>query len=517
MKKNWQLQLVAALAIVAFVSVSAQAKCLTGNCKGAGDDVKAPVVASNDCCASNAGYQVTSIAYPTGKVSTSSLYLEKKTPKVVRLGQAYSYCITVKNLTNLDLQGVKVFEVIPAGFKLMSAEPNFTSQNGQNVTWDIGTMAPGEQRNICLKGEANRKEDLPCCTSAEFANPALCQETMVIQPALALSLTAPAQKLVCDKIPLQFTVTNTGDSAVQDVTITSDFPAGVTLDGKTQLVAKVSGLAVGQSKTVTTEVKADNVGTYTFNGAASSPDASATAANQSTTVVQPKLAIKASVDRDQQYVGRDITYNVVVSNVSDIPAESAIVQAALSDAVKVQSASDSGDASGRAVRWNLGTLQPNQAKQLTVNAVGVNAGTATLEAVAMADCCSKADAAVSNNLNGIPALLLEVVDILDPIEVGGKETYVISVTNQGSAVGTNIKIVATVEDMDFVSSSGATDGSASGSTYTFTPLPRLDAKDTAVWKLNVTGQKAGDTRFKVQMTADQLTRPVEETESTFVY
>ena len=41
---------------------------------------------------------------------------------------------------------------------------------------------------------------------------------------------------------------------------------------------------------------------------------------------------------------------------------------------------------------------------------------------------------------GVPAILLEVVDVEDPVEVGKEAVYDIKVTNQGSAIGTNIRI-----------------------------------------------------------------------------
>ena len=59
--------------------------------------------------------------------------------------------------------------------------------------------------------------------------------------------------------------------------------------------------------------------------------------------------------------------------------------------------------------------------------------------------------------------------------------------------------------------------SSDGKTVTFAPLASLAPKAKTSWKVVVKGVKAGDTRFKVSMTSDQMTRPVEETESTNFY
>jgi uncharacterized repeat protein (TIGR01451 family) len=111
-----------------------------------------------------------------------------------------------------------------------------------------------------------------------------------------------------------------------------------------------------------------------------------------------------------------------------------------------------------------------------------------------------------------------MVDVNDPIAVGEVETYIITITNQGSATDTNIKITGMLEpEMEFVSCGGATAGTADGKNITFEPLPSLAPKAKAVWEVKVKAMKAGDVRFKTVLQSDQLTRPVEKTEATRFY
>jgi uncharacterized repeat protein (TIGR01451 family) len=132
-------------------------------------------------------------------------------------------------------------------------------------------------------------------------------------------------------------------------------------------------------------------------------------------------------------------------------------------------------------------------------------------AAAVTDTCQ-------SEVTGIPAILLEVVDVSDPVKVGENETYVITVTNQGTAADTNIKIKCMLEpNQQFVSAGGATNGTASGNTITFAPVPSLGPKERATFRVVVKNVKAGDVRFKATMNSDQLTRDVEETEATNVY
>ena len=147
------------------------------------------------------------------------------------------------------------------------------------------------------------------------------------------------------------------------------------------------------------------------------------------------------------------------------------------------------------------------------NQRGIIRNTASARAV-----CAEAKAEAATTIKGIPAILLEVIDVEDPIEVGTNVTYVITVTNQGSADGTNIIVQCVLpEEQDFVSAQGPTKHTAKEKTLSFAPLPSLDPKAKAIYNMIVKGTKAGDVRFRVTLNSDQIDKPVEETESTHIY
>jgi uncharacterized repeat protein (TIGR01451 family) len=121
-------------------------------------------------------------------------------------------------------------------------------------------------------------------------------------------------------------------------------------------------------------------------------------------------------------------------------------------------------------------------------------------------------------ITGIPAVLIELVDLVDPIEIGTNETYEITVLNQGSAILTNVKLVCTLEaGQEFVSGAGASSVQADGRTVTLAALPQLQPKEKAVWQVVVKPLSAGDVRFTTDLTTDQFEKPIRETESTRQY
>ncbi len=117
-----------------------------------------------------------------------------------------------------------------------------------------------------------------------------------------------------------------------------------------------------------------------------------------------------------------------------------------------------------------------------------------------------------------PAVLLQVVDEVDPVQLGTTTTYRITVTNQGSAPDTNIRVEAALEaQAELASAQGATAARAEGAAIRFEPLAELAPGASAVWTVSVKAVGEGDVRFQASVTCDELTRPVVETEATRFY
>jgi uncharacterized repeat protein (TIGR01451 family) len=163
-------------------------------------------------------------------------------------------------------------------------------------------------------------------------------------------------------------------------------------------------------------------------------------------------------------------------------------------------------------------MEPGAERTVTVSvrstAVGSSRNVAKVQAF-----CADAMVEAMHEVEGVPAILLEVVDEPDPIELGGTVTYTITVTNQGMVVGTNIKVNATIQaEGEFVSAAGVTNGSNSGKNVSFEPYASLAPGARISWTVVVKANAAGDTRFTVEMTSAELTgAPVMETEATRFY
>ena len=333
---------------------------------------------------------------------------------------------------------------------------------------------------------------------------------------MLLEKACPETALICEAINYTLTVTNRGDAAANNVKIVDNLPAGVTSDGKSSVSFNIGTLPPGQSKKVQFSATASKPGKFTNTAEATADGGLVSKASCTTTVREPSLVVTKK-GPGMRLIGRPAEYEITVSNKGDAASTNTVLVDTFTGPAQFVSASDGGQFADGKVTWNLGTIAPNASKKVTVTLKATDRGeiknTASVRGV-----CSTADTQVLTDVKGIPAILLEVIDVDDPDEVGTEETYVITVTNQGSADGTGIVIECTLpQQQEFVRAQAPTKHSVSGKTVRFDPLPELDPKASVVYKVTVKGIETGDVRFRVKMTSDQLTSPVEETESTNIY
>jgi uncharacterized repeat protein (TIGR01451 family) len=465
---------------------------------------------------SESGSSIVSRAYPWPECGV--VQLDKTMPKEVGLNRAFNYSIKVTNLTDTRLTDIVITEELPGNFRFISANPT-AKEDMDKLIWELDMLGPKASKQLTVSGMATYSDTLKYCTTIITPVIPACTSVEVIQPRLKLVKTAPAEVLLCDSIPTKFVVTNAGTGSVPNVKIVETLPPGLrTTDGKSQLVFEAGTLMAGQSRQFSTELRATKAGTYISKAVASSASGLRAESAETTTVVGlPVLTIRKT-GFERQYIGRPINYEITVTNKSDVSAKNTVIEDTIPDGVDSVKATAGAKLSGSKLVWEIGNLAPEASKKVVVSYTPNSAGTLMSSATVTAYCTETVTDSVRTIVTGIPAVLLEVVDVEDPVRIGSRATYVIRVTNQGSATATNIRITCILEDnVRYISSAGATASSIEGDTIRFIPLSNLAPKAKAAWRVVVEAVKPGDMRFKVIMNADQLTRPVEETESTHLY
>ncbi len=474
------------------------------------------------CCATSVMAQapgqvrLASEAYPTGRAETSVILLERFAPTEIRAGETFDYTIKLTNLTSSEVSDLILTERLPDGFAMSSMSPEPKSSSGGTATWNLGTLKSREAKTLVVTGSAAMVGELSSCATVTFTTQ-VCSKIKIVQPALEVTKTLPEEVMLCDPIPMTVRVTNSGTGLARNVIVKDQLPSGwTTMSGQSEIVFQAGNLPSGVTRDFSVDLKSANTGTFE-NCVEASEDGGLTARSCATTrVTKPELTL-TKTGPSVRYLGRGAQFEITATNVGDAVARNTMLTDFIPSGLRFVKASDNGQFGGGRVTWNLGSLDPGASRTVTVDTTAASITTVTNKSE-VRSVCADANAEAMLEIRGIPAILLEVIDVEDPIEVGSVVTYIITVTNQGSAVGTNISLKATLpNEQTFVSGDGPTTGTASGQQIEFAPLPSLAPKAKATYRVVVKGTAVGDVRFRVSMISDQMDSTVDESESTRIY
>ena len=304
------------------------------------------------------GSSVVSRIYPWAECGI--VRLDKTMPKEVGLNTQFNYTITITNLTDTKLDGIIIKEQTPINFKLVNANP-IADEKENELTWDIQSLGPKATRQIRVSGVATSVESLRHCTTVLTPVIPACANVEVIQPRLKLMKIIPSDALLCDLIPVKYVVSNVGTGSIPNVKIVDTLPSGLRpADGRSELVFEAGVLMAGQSKEFSIDLRASRVGQYSSRAiATSSTGLRDESVETSTKVGLPVLAI-SKVGPEKLYIGRPVTYEITVTNRSDVPARDTVVEDSLPQGVTSVKATAGAQLSGLKLIWNLGTLEPDQ-------------------------------------------------------------------------------------------------------------------------------------------------------------
>lgn len=456
--------------------------------------------------------------------SDPAVALDWSGPAVVRVGKPAEYTLTVRNTCGQPLQKVVLQVRVPKGVTVADTSPATRPADGVYL-WEVGTLEAKGATAVKLTLSRPTSGELNCQAWVTLTG-TTAMKAAAKEPKLAVTIKAPEKVVVGDKIPVEYTVTNTGDLPAEGVVLklaesAAKSPAAIDLKpGETHRVSDAFVTVSG--------------GTFTYDAVATGNDGLRAEAKAAVQVLVPKLEVSVSGPADR-LIGKKAGYTVTVRNCGDVPVTGVIVREHVPASFRVVSAGDGVlSPGGDRVSWAVGDLAVGAVKKLEFDGVCTQAGTLSHHADAVGDRNTKAAADHATKVEGVPALRMEMVDTADPVEKGGETVYEIKVTNTGTQADANVKIECEIpKELEFVSATGPTEGLervgvnfddkkiTSGNpttrTVVFDPITELAPKTEAVFKVKVKAAHTGDVRFKAVLTSKHLTAPVVKEESTRVY
>lgn len=324
-----------------------------------------------------AGWNWSGQAIPTGDLATSVITLERFAPATVDVGANCEYRVRVTNISkSAPLNEVVVKDRLPGeNFSFASAEPP-GDRSGEQIAWTIGRLAPGESRDIVVRGKAARAGSIAGTASVSYA-PQVGVETMAVLASLKLEKFAPAEIVQCDEIPLRFVLTNSGTGPANRIKIVDQLPDGWTVNGERTLTFEVAALKPGETKELKAVAKASKTGEFVDRATATTDSGVEVKAEAKTAVRVPKLELTREPSSAAPALGANAVLKINVKNTGDGPARDVVIEDTLEGADRIVMVSDGGLVTGKNAKWLLGTLAAGATRSVSITVSRATAGAVT--------------------------------------------------------------------------------------------------------------------------------------------
>jgi uncharacterized repeat protein (TIGR01451 family) len=448
-----------------------------------------------------------------------SISIEWIGPSAAKLGQPVTYQVIVKNIGVNSVQQVVVHVPVPTGAKINATEPKVPIEANQLV-WSVGNLEPRDEKRLDLQLIPEATGTLVNRATVTLSA-ASATRLQVYQPKLILQSQAPEKAIVGDPATITLTVHNPGDASSEHVRLVANLSDGLEHAKGKAVEFDLGNLAPKESRSVQVLCGAKNEGAQKCEAVATAEPGLMARFTAAIEVLAPKLELAVTAP-GMRYLDRRATVGLKVTNPGTAPATNITLVDQIPQGFKFLSASEDGrhDFVSRSVTWSLGDLAPGQSRDVSMELVAINTGEQKNKATVSAARGLKAEGEASTHIEGLPALLMELIDLDDPLEVGAETAYEIRVTNTGTKTESNLQLTCTVPDkMEFKGAKGPTGVpfKVDGKDVVFEPLSKLAPRADAIYRVNVKGLGAGDLRFRARIKADGLTDPVLKEESTKVY
>ena len=449
-----------------------------------------------------------------------AISLESSGPVMANVGKIMEQQILVKNVGSVPAEQVEVRGNVSIDAELISTEPKADISNS-TLVWRFARIPAGSQQKIIVRVKPIVAGELSLHTNVAFKSSASVK-VQVREPKLKLTCDGPTSVVVGSQVHITMTVANVGTAPAEGIKIRQIVPGVVQTShkaGNAPMSLEVGTLQPGESRVLDTSSVANAPGLVHVALIAESQDGISATAEHSLRVTAPKLAL-ATNGPDFRYLNRKATYTMVLSNPGDAMATNVNLMVGLPEGLEFMDASADGtfNTEKRTVAWVIGSLDAHQKREFTITVLPKSEGEHLQRAVAWADSNLLAKADKTTRVEGTTALLMEVIDVEDPIEVDSETTYQIHIVNRGSKAAEKIQVAAAVpEGMKILGVEGTGLYRINGQQVIFEPIASLAPQSATVLQVRVKGVQAGTQRFRAVMSCPGMSNSIITEESTEVY
>jgi uncharacterized repeat protein (TIGR01451 family) len=446
-----------------------------------------------------------------------ALFIQKFAPGEIQVGKPAKFVVQVRNVGVQAADDVVLRDEVPQGTRLISTSPS-AQANGNQLVWQLGKLSAGEERSLEMQLMPMAEGEVGSVATVSYSAQASVK-TRCTMPQLAIRMTSADKVMIGQEHRVKIELQNPGSGDATGVMLFENVPENVRHASGPALEFEIGTLRAGETRELELVLHAEKAGKVVNVLTARAEGNLQVQQQVEFEVIAPALEVAVS-GPERRYLERPATYEVSVENPGTAPAHDVQIITKLPKGMRFVRANNMGeyDAATHAVYWSLAELPEGESGKVELVTMPVETGPQTLEVESRAGQGLTDQAKQQILVEGLAAIMFEVRDLEDPIEVGGETGYEIRVVNQGTKAATNVQIAVHLPPgMQIVSAEGETQHSTRGAALIFDPLPQLLPKADTLYHVRVQGLQAGDQRVNVEVNTDDLAQPIRREESTRVF
>ncbi len=457
---------------------------------------------------------------PTG-TQQAQLTIEKVAPADAVLGKPLVYEIKIRNIGQSPAENVVVKDMTPKGSRLEGSIPQGElDEVEQKLMWRLGVMAPGEQRVIRVKVVPTEARQIGSVATVTF-EAAVAATTNITAPELRLTVQGQTEVRVGEKASYTFTLTNAGSADASGVFIRNLIPEGFQHPRGNDLEYDVGILAKGQSKDITLTLLAVAPGQFDNRAILGAEGDIEIEAQKSVSILTSRLKVHRQGPANR-FVGRPALFTNTIINESSEPVQGITVQETVPEGVEFVDASEGGrfNPQDRTITWQLPGLLPGEKRQLQSQVKPVTPGEKSTLVKAFDSRQDTAEATSQLIVAGFSSLTIDVAHAGRPVPVGEEVALRLTIRNRGTAPANDVRALVEIPaEMKFVDAKGPVRHRMLGNQQIeFEALNTLEVDAEEQFDIVLSAAQQGkDARVKVQLTAAELTTPLQEDEQVVIY
>jgi uncharacterized repeat protein (TIGR01451 family) len=450
-------------------------------------------------------------------VQNSSVSLQWTKISAVNIGQECKCELVVKNTGKTLVRNIDVDAFFPKTLRLVGVKPQPVDHN-DHLTWNFDSLTPGQEERIQIQMIPSQRGDLGTTAFVRYTG-AASGAFDVREPKLTLAMKGTDKAIVGELASQIIVVTNEGDGVATDVTVQALIPEGLEHVRGKKLTLELGSLEPGETRNVRLSLEAVQGGDQTIQVKAKANAIPVQTVSANVTVVAPNLQVEVE-GPGLRYVGRKAQYKIHASNDGQGISNNVRVIYNIPEGFKFIRADRGGkyDEVSNTVQWFIGRLESEDTRQVRIELLAETPGEFVHQIAALSENGNRAEAELETAVEGTASLVLEIIDLDDPVEVGSETAYEVRIKNEGSAVAKDVALTCEMpEGLSLLEAKGPTDFRNADGNLIFKAVSELRPGKTALYRIHVKGSEAGNKRFRVKLMSESIDEPLIFEELTKFY